>query len=202
MNRNRVSPGPASLAVAILLVLAACGPQAVDLPGSVFNPTQTFVAAVTRDATALAQAEIAKFNAAEEQYKTVVSLEYNPVNPNPFREGIGTYMKWYRHFTSARIVDIKRSESLIHPMLIVIAYDCEMMATNGSDEDSKDTFLNIDPVKNAEKETQFNLLRTVTFTRNYPCEAFGKYIGGLPEVPDRGSFYLQGDEIEAFMARK
>jgi hypothetical protein len=200
MKRKSLGQGPASFAVALVLVFTACGSQVVEAPGSVFNPTEVFISSVRQKADELAKAELAKFNAAEEQYKTQVSREENPVNPNPFREGVGTYMKWYRHFTGSKIVDIRRTDSLLNPMAIVIVYDCELMATNSFDEDSKDAFLNIDPVKNAEKETQFNIQRTVKFTREYLCDGQGKYVGNLPEVPDRGIFYVQGDEMQRFQS--
>ena len=196
MNRVIVPAGIFFALGGFLAALPACSPTT---PPSIYNPTPEFVAGLEDQAHKLAEADLARFNAAEEQYKNEVSLEVDPANPNPFREGVGAYFKWYRNFTAYKIADIQRSESLLKPIVIQIEYTCDMMATNAWDEDAKDEFLGIDPRKNAEKETAFNVQRQVRFLREYPCDAHGSPLPTDDAVIPRGNFFVQGHEMSKYM---
>jgi hypothetical protein len=168
-----------------LLAIGACG---FGREADVFNPTPEFALQLKEKALELAQSEMKKFMAVELTYKDQVTFNAHVLHPtNPTG---GVYYKGYRQFTGCRVNDIRRNDSLLHPITVEIVYEYDLITTKAYHSDLPDA------KEKAAKETEYRVEKERQVTRRYPCDAYGNYDGkALPDVPPPDNVFSPGKEL-------
>jgi len=161
-------------------VLFGCAPK----PSYAGCPDPAFVARLKEEALALAESEIAKFNAADQLYKD--KLEFHEIRGHPFMSNAGIYTKMYRDFYNYELVDIYRSESFLWPITYEIRYDYKAYSTEMRHSDFPES------KELAKKDTEYTLRYETSVTRRYRCDQDGEYDGSLPEVVPHDSVLTPG----------
>ena len=175
--------GPAVLAM--VASLFACngyrgGPAVGD---------RAFVAMLKEKAAALAQAEMAKYNALDELYKDKV--EFSSLSIPVIGSSSGAYLKQYRRFEGFEIKDIYyRPESLLYPIVFEISFDYETFATDVVHATTPDA------AEAAKAMTQFNSYGRYALTRRFRCDMNGNYVGSLPPRPPIPNFFSRQSPVE------
>lgn len=154
----------------LLLVFHGCGSG-----GNAFSPTEAFASSLRRQAEALAETELAKFNRVEETYKATVRLDLQPTNEAT--TGGGVFYRKYRHFKRFEVVDVERTNSYLKPIQMVIRFHYDLMGTTPRHTDFPDS------ERLAAQDSTFEKLRERYITRRYKCDYRGTYDGALPEIP-------------------
>ena len=146
-------------------------------------PDPRYVKFLKSKAADIAKTELKKFRTIEATYKDKVAFYQNV--GHPFEPNSGIYIKWYRQYTSYKILDILRSASYIKPDIIEIRYNFKYMHTPIHSTFEKDAFRDVHPAELAQKETKFVDGGTFAVVRRYPCDRSGKYDQSLPPLPSR-----------------
>lgn len=167
-----------------VLVAAACLALAAGCEGrgNAFTPTNKFAEHLRQLAENLAREEMAKFNRIEETYKDVVSLDEQP--NNEATTGGGVYYKKYRVFKRCEVLDVKRTDSYLKPIEMVVRFHYDLMGTTPRHTDFPDS------ASVASRDTTYEKLRERWITRRYRCDYTGRYDGALPEVPPPDNLYF------------
>lgn len=162
-------------AIVAAMVLSGCG-------------RESEVGMLKAAAKKIATAEIAKFNAAELQYKDkVVFNGIGELLPD-MDYGNGVFLKRYRKFTGYKLKDIVKTRSIIAPYILVIEYDYDFMMTQPrAAKSSTDRAA----AKLAEKDTKYHSDRC-HLIRRYHCDAKGNFIGKISNLPPLESYYIHG----------
>lgn len=170
----------AGMAVSLVGVLAAC--ESGGNP-TAFDPTPEFVEMLKAKAEALAKSELARLREAEKLYKDEVFTEL--YEDHPFNPSLGVVYKRYRQYTGYTIADIRRTESFVAPIGIVIDFDYQLMGT----------LLRPTDMENAEgltaEDTEFSSLKERTLRRVYDCDMHGG-IMTVPPPPPPDTYYKPG----------
>ncbi|MBN2310939.1 MAG: hypothetical protein JXR94_18335 [Candidatus Hydrogenedentes bacterium] len=172
-------------AIAAVFVLAVLGLGCREQSGL---PSRGFVEQLREKAQQLAESELERLNAIEQQYKNEIEFHHH--------HSLGTqaFTKTYREFIHAEVVDIYRSESYLFPITYEITFTYEHYTT---------PFRHVNQDKGAamalsEKDTEYTLYNTAQLTRRYRCDATGEYDGSLPPMPPVTRFFEPTPpEIEA-----
>lgn len=136
----------------------------------------------------IATAETAKFNALEAPYKEeVVFFSKGEILPE-MDYGDGTFCKRYRNFTGHTLKNIFTTDSLIYPYILEIEYPYQLLMTEGRGAISKDD------QKAREQSQQDTVYQAANYqiTRRYYCDAEGKHVGKMSDLPPLDSFYRRG----------
>lgn len=169
----------------VLKVLAATGCLVMAVGcqgrGNAFSPTIEFAEHLNQLANSLARDEMAKFNTIEETYKGMVSMDVQPTNEAT--TGGGVYYKKYRVFKRYEVVDVKRTDSYLKPIEIIVRFHYDLMGTTPRHTDFPDS------ETLASTDSTYEKLRERWVTRRYRCDYTGAYDGALPDVPPPDNLY-------------
>lgn len=168
----------AGMAVSLVGVLAAC--ESGGNP-TAFDPTPEFVEKLRAKADALAKSEFARLQEAEQIYKDQTYTELN--QHHPFDTSIGVIFKRYRQYTGYTIADIRRTDSFVAPIGIVIDFDYQLMGTSPRPTDLEDA------MRLTVEDTEYKPLKERTLRRVYGCDMHGDILE-LPELPPPDTYYM------------
>lgn len=177
------------------VALAACGrgfsPSIIsEVDGPMGLPSEQYVSMLGRTCVALAEAEVKRMNEIELMYKDELKLYIN--EGHPFRADAGIYMKWYRHFTGYRIVDIIRGDSFLKPIIYEIEFVYDFYRTPLHSTMDEDAFRDIQPLDLALAETEYSNHGEFLLIRRYSADVSGNVIGDLPEIGPRDMYPYPG----------
>ncbi len=141
-----------------------------------------------QNAVDFADAELARLSAIELMYRDKTYF-------HSFRMSLGditasAYAKTYRQFTDSRLVDITRSESILHPLLLTIDFDYDILASE----------LVLSKMRDRRKASTAHSLKTYTFSRSgttrhvYICDEMGRPLDPLPPPLPRPNVWDEGYE--------
>lgn len=177
------------------IALTACGqgfsPSIIqEIEGPMALPSNEYVSMLGKACVTLAESEVKRMNQIELTYKDELKLYIN--EGHPFRADAGIYMKWYRHFTGYRIVDIIRGDSFLRPIIYEIEFAFDFYRTNIHSTMDEDTFRDIQPLDLAMAETEYAKYGEFLLIRRYAADATGKVVHDLPEMGPREMYPYPG----------
>lgn len=164
--------------IGVLFVVLAAG--CADKRAS-FGPQD--VARIKEKANALAENELKRFGAAEEQYKDKV--EFFLLEGHPFMAGLGAFTKIYRKYTGYEIKGIYLSDNLTKPVQVDIVYTFDVMcneyvgARGDSDHEAEVAAMN---------SNEFSVRRTGQFDVTYYSDFDGEF-QAESYLPPRVNFF-------------
>lgn len=168
----------------VVTICSSCAPpsaQVSSAPSSAGNSAQVgsdlylrddVIADLMNKAGKVAMAELERFNATQEVYKDKVGLHMTPFNP--LAEESGMFLKTYQTYDSYEVIDLLRTESFLYPVEYVIQYTYSFYHTLPHHTTELNQFLDIDPKRLAEAETEFTKDGDHTFARRYLADRDGK----------------------------
>jgi hypothetical protein len=168
----------------------ATAPPAQAMPQPSSNRVlvdKTLVSKLLEVCGKLGQTELARIQAAEEQYKTAAAFFQNQWHPLYPTEGV--FAKLYRNYTGVETVDIKRSDSLLYPVKMVLRFDYENHVTTLRHSSS------YPDAKEASKDTEFKLHSKESLVREYICDETGALVGDVPDLPLRHNYFQLPGEL-------
>lgn len=141
---------------------------------------------LTQKAAELADAELARLSAIELMYRDKTYFHsYRMSQGNIFG---AAYAKIYRQFTDSRLVDITRSESILHPLVLTIDFDYDILASE----------LILSNIKDRQKAFAAHNLKTYTVSRSattrrvYICDEKARPLDPLPPPLPRPNVWDEG----------
>jgi hypothetical protein len=176
------------MCVVVVASLAVAGYSVYRLSvarGGVGAPAagQAEAAALMARATALAEDELVRLNAAEMVYRNKVYVHTYTMEAfasNPARQ----YMKLYREFTGYEIEDIERTPSLLKPVKFLIRFDFDLVGTRGEGGNPHDPAV----IRRVQGDHAFIVHGRESLTREYICDAGGRVVSEPPS-PERPNIY-------------
>jgi hypothetical protein len=170
-----------SIALLLILLIAGCAKPIVNEPSATEQGADFLAKAET-----LARQQMVRFNAIELIYRNMPE-KHSVRSPATLVKESG-WVKVYRRFSSYTVKDIRRSESLLHPIIYDVEFSYDVFGTR---------FRNMKE-KNALPATQldnsFAVQYSDTLHHAYQCDEFGNLLEKVPAFPKRPN-YFQGDHM-------
>jgi hypothetical protein len=98
------------------------------------------------------------------------------------------WVKVYRRFSSYTVNDIRRSESLLHPVIYDVDYHYDVFGTRFRNIKDKDA------LSETQRDSAFALQYSDTLRRAYHCDEDGNLLENVPPLPTRPN-YFPGDHM-------
>jgi hypothetical protein len=149
-------------------------------------PGRDYVEMLKDKARKLAETEMAKFNAIEQQYRNAIEYHEDLIL------GHEMLVKTYRDFKRYKLVDIYRSDSYLKPVTVEIEYEFDYHCSPPRHISRNEAEMRA----LCEKDTEFTLYRRGKVTRRYPCNAMGEYDDSLLDLPAWERFFDKPPEDE------
>ena len=137
-------------------------------------------------ATNLAESDMARLSAVELIYRD--KMYYYGYQNSVATVSHGAYAKMYREFTGYEVLDITHSDSLFHPILFTIEFNCDILVTEPvfvEWESRKDA-------QNAHTNKNYLFQRSDTIRRTYTCDEKGSPQEPLPPPLERPNYWDTG----------
>ena len=137
-------------------------------------------------ATDLAEADMARLSAVELVYRD--KMYYYGYQNSVATISHGAYAKMYRQFTGYEVLDIIHSDSLFHPILFTIEFDCDILVTEPvfvERESRKEA-------QNAHTNKTYRFQRSHKVRRTYTCDEKGSPQQPLPPPLERPNYWDTG----------
>lgn len=125
--------------------------------------------ALLKKAEELAKSELARLSAAEMIYRNKVYDHVYFDEDNGVRTDI--LMKYYRNFRDSEVLDVKRTDSLLHPVEFEIQYNFDMLGTKGEAGLPK-TMTEV--AKRVKNDNAFQVHAALSLVRTYRCSEAGE----------------------------
>lgn len=169
------------IALAMLLV-AGCAKPAVEEKSITEYGNDLF-----EKADALAKQELVRFNAIEIIYRDMPEIHTFRSPATRIQES--GWVKVYRRFNSYTIEDVKRSDSLIHPVVYEINYHFDVYGTSFRNTKIENAFTA------TENSSKYVNRYDGVLERQYYCNEDGIPIDPVYPVPSRAMFF-EGDYLD------
>lgn len=141
-----------------------------------------YIEELQEKASVIGQRELERFNAADLIYKNIPEFHSTIIPIMNKKRSI--WVKTYRKYTGFSVLDISQSSSFISPILYEIEYKYTQFSTSyrviGDRENAQQLSL---------EDSQFSLILSDSFTRQYLCNKEGDLTGSLPPLPIRPDYF-------------
>ncbi len=134
-------------------------------------------------ATALAETELLRLNAAEMIYRNKVYVHVFAMTSGSM-DPARRCMKLYRRFAGFEIADIETTPSILHPIKLSIRYDFDLIGTRGEPAQRMNAAL----VRGVQQDRAFIVHRSESLLRQYLCNAEGEVVA-MPPLPERPNIF-------------
>ncbi|MFP6584595.1 MAG: hypothetical protein VCD00_18830 [Candidatus Hydrogenedentota bacterium] len=171
-----------SILALALLFIAGCAKPTVEKKSITEYGNDLFEKADT-----LAKQELVRFNAIDMIYRDIPEMHTFRSPATRIQES--GWVKVYRRITSYTIEDVKRSDSLIHPVVYEINYHFDVFGTAFRNTKIQNAF--------GATENSSNYVKRYngTLERQYYCDENGIPIDPVSRVPSR-AMYFEGDYLD------
>jgi len=134
----------------------------------------------------LASSELARFNAIELLYRNI-PIRHRITNPGTMHFDFG-WVKLYRRFSDFEVKDVRRSDSLLTPIIFEVEYDYELFGTRFNRESEGPA------LAKTREDIVFEVRHSDTVTVFYGCNESGVMVNSDQEYLPRPNYF----QVEAF----
>lgn len=150
------------------------------------TPTEQSPQKLLEKAERFAAGELARLSAAEMLYRDRVYLHVYSYPSAGLQNS--AYAKRYRQFTDYEVLDVVKSNSLLHPYLFEIQYNFEILSTDGVPV----TIPNVKAARAAARDHRFRRIRSDTIRLEYRCDRDGDPVQSTPTILERPNYFQKG----------
>lgn len=134
----------------------------------------------------LASAELARFNAVELLYRNI-PMRHRITNPGTMHFDFG-WVKLYRRFSDLDVKDVRRSDSLLTPIIFEVEFEYELYGTRFHRESEGPA------LEKTRTDIIFDILHSDTVTIFYGCNEEGQLVNSDQEYLPRPNYF----QVDAF----